>query len=474
MQYKIKIVLVAFIAAFVLSSCTKTEPKSGPAIFKAHINGGAGMTVLMQGLDPFQTQTDTFKVDGSGNLLISKNLEAPSYYNIIMVEARSSFILFFHSGDTLFLDAQLETFAKSRKYSGNGAIYNNYLTSYMNSSNNFQQGIQKVFSKSETVAVQAMDSVRNINTKVLDELKSNNSDIDPVFLKFEQSRIKYEWALLHNIYPMYYKYYTKMSDFETSPNYTSYLAECDVNDTSLLSLDMYRIFLTTYVGYKMEDYYADANLVQQQPSAILYRLNLIDKLFESKKIQELLAYEAVKNHIKERGIEEYDLYYDTYKELCPNTTYQSETDAMIAEKMYLQKGSPAFDFSFIDMDGNQVTMTDLKGKYVYMDVWATWCAPCKAEIPYLKKMEEDFHGKNIVFLSVSVDKDKSAWEQMVKNDQLKGLQLWAGQAMEFSTFYKITGIPRFMLFDTEGKILDINAKRPSAGVDVDLAVLPGI
>jgi thioredoxin-related protein len=89
-------------------------------------------------------------------------------------------------------------------------------------------------------------------------------------------------------------------------------------------------------------------------------------------------------------------------------------------------------------------------------------------------MEEDFQGKNIVFLSISVDQTQDPWKKMVVSDDLKGVQLWAGQAKEFSSFYKITGIPRFMLFDKEGKILETNATRPSGEVDKQLAELPGI
>ncbi len=473
MQFRLNFVLF-LITIGLLSSCTEPQPKSGEAVFKAHINGGAGMTVFMQNLDPFDSETDTFNVDASGTLLISKKLNQPDYFNVIFLENRSSFILFLHPGDTLFLDADLQTFATSRKYSGNGAIYNNYLTSYLNSSNKFQQSIQKVFSQTEEIAVAAMDSVRAANTKVLDDLKANNSDIDARFVKFEEARILYEWALLHNIYPMYYKYFTKMSDFKTSPEYTNYLAECNLNDTSLLSLDMYRIFLTTYVGYKMEEYYADPAIMQQNPSAILYRLQLIDKTFDQPKIKELMAYESVKGHLKERGIEEYDLYYDTYKKLCSNPKFLEETDAIVADEMHLRKGAPAYNFSFVDIDGNTVSMSDFKGKYVYVDVWATWCAPCKAEIPYLKKLEEDFHGKNIVFVSISVDQTQDPWRNMVGQEKLQGVQLWGGLAQEFSQFYKIEGIPRFMLFDKEGNILEAKAKRPSGGIEQDIAALPGL
>ena len=75
--------------------------------------------------------------------------------------------------------------------------------------------------------------------------------------------------------------------------------------------------------------------------------------------------------------------------------------------------------------GEDVSLSSFKGSLVYVDVWATWCGPCKAEIPYLKTLEQDYHEQNIVFLSVSVDTNKDQWLKMVQEEALGGVQLWA-------------------------------------------------
>ncbi len=82
----------------------------------------------------------------------------------------------------------------------------------------------------------------------------------------------------------------------------------------------------------------------------------------------------------------------------------------------LSKGnvSPKF-VDYENYKGGTTSLDDLKGKYVYIDVWATWCGPCKREIPYLKEITKKYDGKNITFVSMSIDKKEAydAWRKMV-------------------------------------------------------------
>lgn len=128
-------------------------------------------------------------------------------------------------------------------------------------------------------------------------------------------------------------------------------------------------------------------------------------------------------------------------------------------------GQKGLDFTYKDIDDKPVSFSDFKGKFVYIDLWATWCGPCKAEIPHMKKIEEDYHGKNIVFVSLSLDKPKDAqkWKDFVKKEQLKGIQLMADKdfGSDVAKNYDVNAIPRFLLFDTKGNIINADALRPS-------------
>ena len=124
-------------------------------------------------------------------------------------------------------------------------------------------------------------------------------------------------------------------------------------------------------------------------------------------------------------------------------------------------GQPSPIFSGKDMSGKTVTLNDLKGKFIYIDVWATWCGPCRGELPHLKKMEEQYRGKDIEFVSLSCDEKPEPWKKTVEKEQLKGVQLHIGQGAKFMQEYMISGIPRFILLDKAGKIVSANMSRPS-------------
>jgi len=141
--------------------------------------------------------------------------------------------------------------------------------------------------------------------------------------------------------------------------------------------------------------------------------------------------------------------------------YEKEHQNLIG----LRKGDPSPAFNYPDKNGKNVSLADLKGKYVYIDVWATWCGPCKREIPFLKEMDEEYKGKNIAFVSLSIDKmeNKDKWLKMIEEEDLKGIQILADKdwSSDFVTAYNIEGIPRFILLDQEGNIVNSNAPRPS-------------
>ena len=156
-----------------------------------------------------------------------------------------------------------------------------------------------------------------------------------------------------------------------------------------------------------------------------------------------------------RSFKSYDQYLNAMEKfgkylVTPSLKMRAEA---VGTKLYDTKaGGQAADFTYPDVDGKMVSLSDFKGKVVLVDVWATWCGPCRQQIPYLKKLEEEMHGTDVVFVGVSVDesKDKQKWLDFIKTEGLKGVQLLAGGWSKITKDYK------------KGNIVSVDAPRPSS------------
>jgi thiol-disulfide isomerase/thioredoxin len=125
-------------------------------------------------------------------------------------------------------------------------------------------------------------------------------------------------------------------------------------------------------------------------------------------------------------------------------------------------GKPSPDFRYPDASGKEHALADFRGKYVMVDLWATWCGFCVQEFPHMKTLEEKMRGRAIAFVSISVDADKAAWHKYLEEHDLSGVQLYAGEDKSFSAPFDINGIPRFILIAPDGTVIDPNlALRPS-------------
>jgi thiol-disulfide isomerase/thioredoxin len=117
-------------------------------------------------------------------------------------------------------------------------------------------------------------------------------------------------------------------------------------------------------------------------------------------------------------------------------------------------------------DANDKTyrLSSFKGKVVVIDIWAMWCGPCLAEKPVMEQIAEGYHDRNdIVFIGVSTDglNRKEVWKSFVKKKGFTSIELLSNYTESIYKYYKVAGIPRFMVFDREGKIVNVDAPKPS-------------
>lgn len=125
----------------------------------------------------------------------------------------------------------------------------------------------------------------------------------------------------------------------------------------------------------------------------------------------------------------------------------------------MKEGNPAPEFTFQNEKGKTVNIKKLKGKVIVLDFWASWCGPCRKEIPNVKKYYAEYKDKGVQFLSVSIDAKKDAWTKALKEEQMPWMQGWtpdAGKAV--MNTYQFGGIPFIILIDKDGNIYRKNLR----------------
>ena len=116
----------------------------------------------------------------------------------------------------------------------------------------------------------------------------------------------------------------------------------------------------------------------------------------------------------------------------------------------------------VDAKGREVDFSTFKGKYVYIDMWASWCAPCCNEVSYLQSLEKNFKRDDVVFVSISTDTDPDAWRAKMEELDMHGNQL-IDRDGELCAMLNVASIPFFAIYDKEGKLHTYGAMRPSSG-----------
>lgn len=332
-------------------------------------------------------------------------------------------------------------------FSGKGAEINRYLNDTL--LRNWKPNYRLM----EEPFVAMMDSTENAFKQKLEA-----HGFDREFTRKEKQRIHY---LVQGEYPMYfdmYLYYTcRIAD--PTERYYKGMKNLLIEDETLLDVAEYKNTLygaTTMLALK------ESNLQSRTTFQTLQaRLSSIERHFRNPAIISYMTDRAISSYVESKGMVHQDYFGPIYNKNVLDAKAKKRFNAMCEKWAVIAPGQPSPAFCFADVDDKPTCLKDLVGKYVYIDMWATWCGPCRAEFPALYKLEHQFKNKDIHFVSISTDENRAAWKQLVREDKMPGIQLNINGDSEFKNAYFINAIPRFILLDKEGKIINADMTRPS-------------
>ena len=443
-------ILIAFIAFI---SCEK-EPVTVYTIVSGTIKNASTKTISV--IDQFDSGKKieiTLADDGT----FRDTLNISTSTNIFLLRQDNNFTKFYApKGSSIHITYNAQKQDSTLQITGDFNSVNNYIIARENSYIEEMGDEKETFLKNEDDFKKHVLKLKSDQEYVL----YNHEGLPESFKKKETKDINYNYLESLTNYELYHGYFSKDRSFKASEDYLDELKNISFeNEEDFLYSSSYRAIVGRY--YRLE-----ATKLIKKDSLLAGDLTYLRSVAPIKSDlirNKLLFDDATYGITYTDNLEEYYSLFTTASTNVENN--KKITDAYNQIKK-LAKGSLSPKFTdYENNTGGSMSLDDLKGSYVYFDIWATWCGPCIAEIPSLKKTEKQFHNKNIKFVSISIDTEDAydKWKNMIVDKKLGGVQLLADNnwKSQFIEDYLIKGIPRFILIDPQGKIINANASRPS-------------
>jgi thiol-disulfide isomerase/thioredoxin len=307
----------------------------------------------------------------------------------------------------------------------------------------------------------------------MDNFLSKTDKTNPHFTKALKNAMDVDRQLAP-IYFLLHKSAKKVKGYQPAPRdfnevpafYKRFIQPANFSNASILAVGEARLWMNLNARLSMSLLPEEKreNLSQSE------RINLMMNTVSNDTLKTFFFNDQMEQ-IEVNNLSEFKETFEPFKKYARNSpakeTYKNIYALYIDDTSFVGKSS--YNFSLPDSTGKMVSMKDFKGKVVLIDVWATWCGPCKAQFPFLKEIEHEYaNNKDLVFVGISLDKleVKQKWMAMIKKEKLGGIQLLDDFGKSFGRKYDLTAIPRFMLIDRQGRWIEIRCPRPEAKGDL--------
>lgn len=407
------------------------------------------------------------KLDKNGNFLVT--LPLPHNYTPITIQnGEQATEIYASPGDKLAMTVDAADFDNTVKYAGIGMkpAVANFMAKYVLTYglvNNFHSAANKLNAKEPA---EFEKSITELVHRELNFLVENSAGLPQSFIEFWNAYYEYSkynkmlsYAFMHEV--------AKKKSYDVgeipAENYTVVRKVPAKFNDDLMYILPYRNYVDDYYDQLLSAERAN-KAKSDAGSAYLHN----DKVLELSrqhmpaKSEEYVFANHIYTMVRHAPMARTEYLFNTFNTRYDDSKYAKYLSAMIEQRKRLSIGAPAIDFTVNDVDGNKIKLSELKGKVVYIDFWASWCGPCIAQFKYTKKIKEHFAGKDVVFVYVSIDENEEAWQKAKEKYELTGLHTRVdGWKAKLAEDYGVRGVPSYFLVDREGKFAAEDTPRPS-------------
>lgn len=446
-----KIVLLALIGGIMLS-CKKEEPVKDYLVLSGDVENFKKRDIKLEGFEfeknisfdrKAKNFVDTLKIEREGYYSLTFNKQK---YNVYLTKTDDLKLVFDYNNPNgiAFVGA-------------NGAVGNYFIKK----GKVFEEQIGNLRDLLGLEEDAFLTKVNKYKTTLNDLVVS--SQLPQSFVDKELKNIEYEYLRDLYYYPKFYPLLSGNKEFQVSENFPSALSNMDFNrGEDYVNSEFYR----TIINEELQKITNDK--LPEDGDFYLTYLETIQTEVKDSIVKNDLLFSKAQDGIT--FAEDLEGYYNKFMAYSSKKAHKERITEIYNSLKLTAKGNPCPKFdNYENYNGGTTSIDDLlgKGKYLYIDVWATWCSFCKRETPLLKRLELQYHDKNIEFVSISVDNinAKDKWKETIEQKEMGGVQLFADKSFgsDFIKKFAIKGLPRFIMVDPEGNIISPNAPRPSDG-----------
>ena len=447
-----RILMPLLLFAVILVSCGK---KTNPSVIIAGKALNYTDSLLFITLDG---EKDTIRLNADGTFEKEITVEKACYPNF--QGNRIFAYLWLYPGKTLTIDFDAADFRNTLVFGGDLGLPNTYLNEKTKISSAHNQAINAGYRPPNMAEdfKRICDSIFDLEVAFFNEFKTSHPDLDTTFVTMETLATRFSYLSYLQNFPSRIYYY---NDQATVPdNWFDFMKGLNLDDPTLLGIPDAKYFIIGQVndqalkksGVKPEESWGNIDLLRAIFSEV-------DLGFKNPEVVDVLLFEKLKQHLDAEGNNGISDLVDKYLSLAVNEKNRKTIEDINTQWNGIATGKPAPAFTVLDKEGGEHQLSDFAGKFVFIDFWATWCGPCKVEIPFLKQLYEDYKEKNLVIMSISVDKEKQKWVDMVTQEGFEWLQFHDGVNM--NDLYMVRYIPTFVLIGPDGNIVNPRAPKPS-------------